>query len=65
METQRVAGRIVPAITTTTAFVSALSCIEFMKLVQGLSLERYRNAFINLALPVFAFNAPLPAEKID
>ena len=64
METQRVAGRIVPAITTT-AFVSALSCIEFMKLVQGLSLERYRNAFINLALPVFAFNAPLPAEKID
>jgi ubiquitin-activating enzyme E1 len=65
METRRVAGRIVPAMITTTAFVSALSGIELLKLVQGFPLNRYRNAFINLALPFFAFTAPLPAEEVQ
>jgi ubiquitin-activating enzyme E1 len=65
METRKVAGRIVPAMITTTAFVSALSCIELVKLSAGkLALQRHRNAFINLALPFFAFTAPLPAEEI-
>jgi len=62
METRRVAGRIVPAMITTTGFVSALSCIEMIKLLQNRSLNLYRNAFINLALPFFAFTAPLPPE---
>ena len=65
METRRVAGRIVPAMITTTAFVSALSCIELLKLVQRAPLKRYRNAFINLALPFFAFTTPLPAEQVE
>ena len=64
METRRVAGNIVPAMITTTAFVSALSCIELLKLVKGATLERHRNAFINLALPFFAFTKPLPAEEL-
>jgi ubiquitin-activating enzyme E1 len=64
LETRRVAGRIVPAMITTTAFVSALSCIELIKLIKGVPLSRHRNAFINLALPFFAFTAPLPAEKM-
>lgn len=64
METRRVAGRIVPAMITTTAFVSALSCTELCKLVQEAPLSRYRNAYINLALPFFAFTAPLPAEEM-
>ncbi len=64
METRRVAGRIVPAMITTTAFVSALSCIELLKLVQSAPLKRYRNSFINLALPFFAFTAPLPAQQV-
>ncbi|KAL3944878.1 MAG: hypothetical protein SGBAC_001021 [Bacillariaceae sp.] len=64
METRRIAGKIVPAMITTTALVSALSCIEMVKMVQELPLQRYRNAFINLALPFFAFTAPLPAEEI-
>jgi ubiquitin-activating enzyme E1 len=63
METRKVAGNIIPAMITTTAFVSALSCLELIKLTQGLPLNRYRNAFINLALPFFAFTAPLPAEE--
>ncbi len=64
METRRVAGHIVPAMITTTALVSALSCIEFVKLTQGVKLPLHRNAFVNLALPFFAFTAPLPAEEV-
>ena len=64
METRRVAGNIVPAMITTTAFVSALSCIELVKLVQKVDLKLHRNAFVNLALPFFAYTAPLPAEQI-
>lgn len=62
METRRIAGNIIPAMISTTAFVSALSCVEMIKLVQGASLKKHRNAFINLALPFFAFTVPLPAE---
>jgi ubiquitin-activating enzyme E1 len=63
METRRVAGKIVPAMISTTAFVSALSCAELVKLVQNVALRQHRNAFVNLALPFFAFTMPLPAEK--
>eukprot|EP00521_Asterionellopsis_glacialis_P013787 CAMPEP_0195302948 /NCGR_PEP_ID=MMETSP0707-20130614/31965_1 /TAXON_ID=33640 /ORGANISM="Asterionellopsis glacialis, Strain CCMP134" /LENGTH=1157 /DNA_ID=CAMNT_0040366337 /DNA_START=74 /DNA_END=3547 /DNA_ORIENTATION=- len=65
METRRVAGKIVPAMITTTAFVSALSCIELLKVIQKAPLQHHRNAFINLALPFFAFTAPLPAEEMQ
>lgn len=64
METRRVAGRIVPAMISTTAFVSALSCVELLKLLQGVPLERHHNAFINLALPFFAYTSPVPAEQV-
>ena len=64
METRRVAGKIVPAMITTTALVSALSCVEFIKLVQSSTLQQHRNAFVNLALPFFAFTSPLPADEI-
>jgi ubiquitin-activating enzyme E1 len=65
METRRVAGRIVPAMISTTAFVSALSCVELLKLLQKVPLERHRNGFINLALPFFAYTAPMAAEQVD
>jgi ubiquitin-activating enzyme E1 len=65
METRRVAGRIVPAMITTTALVSALSCLELVKLLKGLPLAAHRNGFVNLALPFFAFTAPMPAEEVS
>ena len=64
METRRIAGRIVPAMITTTGLVSALSCLELVKLLKGLPLTMHRNAFVNLALPFFAFTAPMPAEEV-
>ncbi|GKY95427.1 hypothetical protein MPSEU_000504200 [Mayamaea pseudoterrestris] len=65
METRRIAGSIVPAMITTTAFVAALSCLELIKLTQNTPLRLHRNAFVNLALPFFAFTSPLPAEEIS
>jgi ubiquitin-activating enzyme E1 len=64
METRRIAGNIIPAMITTTAFVSALSCVEMIKLVQEAPLKKHKNAFINLALPFFAFTVPLPADSM-
>lgn len=65
METRRIAGKIVPAMITTTALVSALSCIEMLKLIMKYPLNLHRNAFVNLALPFFAFTQPLPAEEFQ
>ena len=65
METRRVAGRIVPAMITTTGLVSALSCLELIKMLKGLPLTLHRNAFVNLALPFFAFTSPLPADQVE
>jgi ubiquitin-activating enzyme E1 len=64
LETRRISGNIVPAMITTTALVSALSCIELFKLIKATPLNLHRNAFVNLALPFFAFTSPLPAEPM-
>eukprot|EP00421_Protoceratium_reticulatum_P041227 CAMPEP_0168451102 /NCGR_PEP_ID=MMETSP0228-20121227/48465_1 /TAXON_ID=133427 /ORGANISM="Protoceratium reticulatum, Strain CCCM 535 (=CCMP 1889)" /LENGTH=1211 /DNA_ID=CAMNT_0008465713 /DNA_START=29 /DNA_END=3664 /DNA_ORIENTATION=+ len=64
------AGRIIPALATTTAMICGLVDAEFLKLVKGLHkaegpLDRFFNANINLATGLQAMNVfrPEPAAK--
>ncbi|KAM7169853.1 ubiquitin-like modifier-activating enzyme 7 isoform 1-T1 [Macrochelys suwanniensis] len=60
-KSKRVAGRIMPAIATTTAAVAGLACLELYKLVWGhKDLSSYCNSFLQLAEPLLARFRPLP-----
>lgn len=63
-KSKRIAGRIIPAIATTTAMVAGLISAELYKIAAGCQdIEKYRNTFMNLALPVYSFSEPMPAPK--
>lgn len=62
-ESKRIAGRIIPAIATTTAAVSGLMCLELYKLVQGhQKVTSYRTAFVNLGVMYFVMSLPSRAK---
>ena len=45
------AGKIIPALSTTTSSIAALQTIELVKIISGLNVNKNRNSFLNLALP--------------
>lgn len=62
LKTKKIAGKIVPAIATTTAAVAGLVTIELIKVVMKSPADDFKNCFMNLALPYVIFSQPGPPE---
>ena len=46
--------------------VAGLISAELYKIAAGCQdIEKYRNTFMNLALPVYSFSEPMPAPKVS
>jgi ubiquitin-activating enzyme E1 len=58
-----IAGKIIPAIATTTAMVVGAVSIEIIKFLHDKPVEKMRNCFCNLAIPLWVFSEPLPPIK--
>ena len=64
LKTKLIAGKIIPAISTTTSIVSGLVSVEIIKNIFGkVNIEDYKNSFINLAINFTLLSEPMPSLK--
>jgi ubiquitin-activating enzyme E1 len=59
-ETKIIAGKIIPAIATTTSIVAGLVTIEILKYILGKSKDKFKNTYLNIGLSVIAQSEPMP-----
>jgi len=60
------AGRIIPALATTTAMVTGLVLNQLCLLVQGCDdISKYSNGSVNIGNHVWGFSEPLPPRRIE
>ena len=57
------AGRIVPALATTTACVSGLQTLEICKYLKKVKIDSMRNSYLNLAVPSIQMSEPGEVSK--
>lgn len=57
-----IAGKIIPAIATTTAMVVGAMGIEMMKFYCGCEFESFRDFFSNLGISLMTFSEPFPPK---
>jgi ubiquitin-activating enzyme E1 len=62
-EVKMIAGKIIPALATTTASVCGLVMVELLKILQGKKLEMYKDSSNNLGINSYFFSEPAPPEK--
>uniref|UniRef100_A0A8D2BUJ7 Gonadotropin-releasing hormone receptor n=1 Tax=Sus scrofa TaxID=9823 RepID=A0A8D2BUJ7_PIG len=65
LKTKRIAGRIIPAIATSTAAVSGLVALEMIKVAGDYPFEAYKNCFLNLAIPIIVFTETSEVRKTE
>lgn len=57
------AGRIVPALATTTSCVAGLQTLEICKYLKKIKIDQMRNSYLNLAVPSIQMSEPGEVKK--
>ena len=52
------AGRIIPALSTTTSVIAGLQTLEILKIIINREHQTLRNAYVNLGLPTLHLSEP-------
>ncbi len=64
-ETKGIAGKIIPAVATTTSTIVGLIGLELLKYINNKVIDKYRSYFINMAINMFIYSEPNKMADIE